>query len=76
MGKSTLGLVVGWRVAESGKCQAGVVKVDLREAFSFDEVLGRFCGTLGLAMVCVRFNKVFKRQPVQQGDHDLTSKRS
>ncbi|KAF5827603.1 hypothetical protein DUNSADRAFT_354 [Dunaliella salina] len=50
MGKSTLGLDVGWRMAMSGKCPAGVQMADMREAWSYEEVLGRFCSTLGMTM--------------------------
>ncbi|KAF5837461.1 hypothetical protein DUNSADRAFT_4377 [Dunaliella salina] len=50
MGKSSLSLDVGWRMAKAEMCPAGAVFVDMREALTFEAAIGRMCYALGVPM--------------------------
>ncbi|KAF5831727.1 hypothetical protein DUNSADRAFT_12674, partial [Dunaliella salina] len=50
MGKSSLGLDVGWRFVKARMCPAGAVFVDLREACTFEAVIWRMCCALDVSV--------------------------
>lgn len=51
MGKSSLALDLGWRLARAGRVPAGALWVDLRDARTPQSVEARFCDPLGVTPV-------------------------